>query len=87
MIQDLLSGLQKRELDKLESKSLELTEKRYPNLPDEIKRVAGLAETSEETVVEACVNAAFYHKDLEWHDVLDIVLSFYQAVRRSKIQK
>lgn len=81
MLQDLLKDLQEREVDRLESKQLELTEKRYPGLPNEIKRVSDLTGLPEETIVHACVGAAWHYKDLEWHSVLDIVKSFYLAKR------
>lgn len=76
-----LQELLERELDQLELKRLELTEKRYPHLSEEIKRVADLTGMSEEMVVSACVSAAWHYKDLEWHDVLDVIKSFYLAKR------
>lgn len=81
MLQDLLNELQEREVDRLEAKQDELTKKRYPALPNEIKHVSGLTGIPEETVVQACVGAAWHYKDLEWHSVLDIVKSFYLAKR------
>ena len=87
MLRDLLNELQERELDRLEAKRDELREKRYPGLPTEIKRVADLTGIPEETVVKACVGAAWHYKDLEWHSVLDIIKSFYLAKRNYEIKQ
>lgn len=81
-LQSMLNELQEREIDHLEAKRSDLTEKIYPNLPDAIKRTAEVTGMSEEVLVRACVQAAWQYKDIEWHLVLDILRSVYLAKKR-----
>jgi hypothetical protein len=86
MLQDMLNQLQEREVDRLEAKRLDLTEKVYPSLPEIIARTSEIMGIPDEELVQACVAAAWQYKDLEWHSVLDIVRSFYLARKRIKKQ-
>jgi hypothetical protein len=87
MLQDMLNQLQERELDRLEARRLELTEKVYPNLPAIIKRTSELTNIPDEELVQACVYAAWHYQSLEWHDVLDIIRSFYLARKNIEEKK
>lgn len=84
-LQSMLNELQEREIDHLEAKKLDLTEKIYPNLPAVIKSTSEVTGIDAETLVKACVAAAWHYEGLEWHNVLDIVRSF--TVARQRIEK
>jgi hypothetical protein len=80
-VQELLDSLQEREVDRLDAKKLDLTEKIYPNMPEVIKRTSEVTGIPEEMLVRACVRAAWNYRDMEWHMVMDIIRSFYLAKR------
>ncbi len=80
-LEEMLGKLQREEIDRLEGKQLDLTERVYPSLPATIKRTAELTGIDEEVLISSCISAAYHYKDLEWYHVLDIVRSVYLAKR------
>jgi hypothetical protein len=87
-LQKLLDELQEKEVDRLEMRRLDLTEKLYPiTVPNAIARTSELTGIPAETLVRACAQTAWHYESLQWHNVLDIVRSFYLALKRIEEQR
>jgi hypothetical protein len=83
-MEDLLGRLMKEELERLEGKQMEITEKIYPNLPELVKHTSDICGIPEETLVHSCIGAAWYWqgKGIEWYHILDIVRTVYLTKKR-----
>lgn len=78
IVEQYIKNLQEQELEDLESKKQKI-ERFYLNLSTTIKQSSEISGVPEETLVRACIQAAWHYQDLEWHQVMEIVRSVFLA--------
>jgi hypothetical protein len=77
----MLNELQERELSRLEAKKLDLITRIYPYMPEDIKSISELTGIPEEVLVRTCVHTACLYNDMEWHQIMNIIRSFFLVKR------